>query len=182
MLFPKPMALPGTCFCREPAHLFSPKCGCYQFESFCFLGPRHLCLTSFRRSLVLDSTDILVGVKSELGETDPNFPNSGRIQVSVEWYVICSRAASRGFLTYSICFLCSCPSASPEYEGRGAEEINVELARFVERLLRAPGALNLQTLGLIPGRQCWVLYVDVMVRALIGCLNPFASDLTPPFF
>jgi exosome complex RNA-binding protein Rrp42 (RNase PH superfamily) len=35
--------------------------------------------------LILDTTDVLVGVKAELGDSDPQFPNQGRVHVSVEW-------------------------------------------------------------------------------------------------
>lgn len=91
--------------------------------------------------LVLSDTDVLVGIKAELAEPDAATPTAGRIHVSVE----------------------CCPSASPEFEGRGAEELNVQLARFTESILHSASALNLSALSLIPGRQCWALYVDVMV-------------------
>jgi hypothetical protein len=48
-----------------------------------------LVLTSFFFSIIrikLDTTDIIVGIKVEVGEPDPNTPNWGRFQVSVEWY------------------------------------------------------------------------------------------------
>jgi exosome complex component RRP42 len=64
----------------------------------------------------------------------------------------------------------SCPSASPEFEGRGAEELNIELARVIERVLTAPSALDMKSLCLIPGKQCWVLYIDVMVLDSAGNL------------
>ncbi len=37
--------------------------------------------------LHIESTDVLVGVKVELGEPDFNTPNSGKIIASVDWYV-----------------------------------------------------------------------------------------------
>lgn len=33
----------------------------------------------------LSNTDILVSVKVEVGEPDPDFPDQGRLQVHVEW-------------------------------------------------------------------------------------------------
>lgn len=110
--------------------------------------------------MVLADTDVLVGVKAELGEPEAAAPSSGRVHVSVEWYLPFISLCLRLLLIDSVT---SCPSASPEFEGRGADELNVELARFTERYLKAPGALNLHGLTLIPGRQCWVLYVDIMV-------------------
>lgn len=35
--------------------------------------------------LVLDTTDILVGIKAEIGEVDPSAPDQGRVEVAVEW-------------------------------------------------------------------------------------------------
>lgn len=33
----------------------------------------------------LSNTDVLVGVKVEIGEPDPDFPDQGRLEVHVEW-------------------------------------------------------------------------------------------------
>jgi len=89
----------------------------------------------------LAQTDVLVGVKAEIGEPDLDSPTKGKVQLSVE----------------------CCPSASPEFEGRGAEELNTELARVLERLLQTESAIDLTKLCIIPGKVCWILYVDAMV-------------------
>jgi len=89
----------------------------------------------------LAQTDVLVGVKAEIGEPDLASPNKGKVQLSVE----------------------CCPSASPEFEGRGAEDLNTELARVLERLLQTESALDLTKLCIIPGKVCWILYIDAMV-------------------
>jgi len=91
--------------------------------------------------LVLESTDILVGIKAELGEPDQATPDQGKILVSVE----------------------CCPSASPEFEGRGGNELNVELATVIQRLLNNPSAIDLKKLCLLPGQRCWIIYVDALV-------------------
>lgn len=63
-----------------------------------------------------------------------------------------------------VCFVCfSCPSASPEFEGRGAELLNLELAQTLERMMKNSSAIDLKSLCLIPKLQCWVVYVDVLV-------------------
>jgi len=33
----------------------------------------------------LSSTDVLVGIKVEIGDPDPDFPEQGRLEVQVEW-------------------------------------------------------------------------------------------------
>jgi exosome complex RNA-binding protein Rrp42 (RNase PH superfamily) len=55
----------------------------------------------------------------------------------------------------------SCPSAAPEYEGRGADALNLELASIVERVLSR--AIDRKTLCLVEGEQCWVLNIDALV-------------------
>mmetsp|Transcript_24732 Transcript_24732/g.53946 ORF Transcript_24732/g.53946 Transcript_24732/m.53946 type:complete len:286 (+) Transcript_24732:43-900(+) len=96
--------------------------------------------------LHLGATDVLVGVKAEVGSPEQGRPNEGRLQVSVE----CS----------------SC--ASPEYIGRGGEEWGSQLARALENSLRPPGSgkgggLDLRPLHIISGKTCWVLYIDALV-------------------
>jgi len=84
-------------------------------------------------------TDVVVGVKAELSRPEATTPNTGTIHFSVE----------------------CCPSASPEFEGKAGEELNHELARMMAQLMK--GGLDLKSLCLLPGKICWVLYVDVMV-------------------
>jgi hypothetical protein len=44
----------------------------------------------------------------------------------------------------SLTNLISCPSASPEYEGRGGSSLNLELGRMLERSLSLPSVLDLK--------------------------------------
>ncbi|KAI8991098.1 ribosomal protein S5 domain 2-type protein [Mycotypha africana] len=97
----------------------------------------------------LGDSDILVGVKVEIGEVDPLRPKQGRIVCNVE---------------------CS-PSASQQFEGRGADELNNTLTRTLDRLFSGPqSGLDLDSLCIIPNQQCWVLYVDAMVMDAAGNL------------
>lgn len=34
----------------------------------------------------MDGTDVLVGVKAELGTPSVDYPDQGRVEVTVEWY------------------------------------------------------------------------------------------------
>eukprot|EP00128_Syssomonas_multiformis_P018211 Colp12_sorted_trinity150504_noHs@17687 len=60
--------------------------------------------------LRLGSTDILVGVKAEIGEPTIESPHNGRVVVSVD---------------------CSATS-SPSFEGRGGELLSLELSQALE--------------------------------------------------
>lgn len=98
--------------------------------------------------LKLDTTDIVVGVKVEVGEPDPVTPKWGRLQFNVE---------------------CA-PSVSPEFEGRGGDELNLDLTRIIERIFVSKDAIDLSKLCIYPGQKCWVLFVDVMVMEYGGNL------------
>lgn len=106
--------------------------------------------------LVLEGTDVLVGVKAELGTPSLDNPEQGRVEVTVE----------------------CCPSASPEFEGRGGSSLNLELGRALERSLSLPSVLDLNSLSLIKGKQCWVIYVDALVLDSTGNLLDALSIAT----
>lgn len=67
----------------------------------------------------------------------------------------------------------SAPSASQQFEGRGADDLNNELTQIMTRILSNTSAtsssassaagINLSKLCIIPGQQCWILYVDALV-------------------
>lgn len=96
----------------------------------------------------LAGTDILVAVNVELEEPTADKPNHGRVESTVD----CTT------------------SASLAYEGNGANDLNQELTRQVNRLIADSGAIDTKALCLIPGKQCWVVYVDAMVLAGEGSL------------
>jgi exosome complex component RRP42 len=109
--------------------------------------------------LKIDNTDILVGIKLEIGEPDIDKPNQGKIKFSVE----------------------CCPSASPEYEGRGAEVLNQELSIVLERIANnttLSNIMELKKLCIIPGKLCWIIYVDAMVLDSNGNLFDAISIAT----
>lgn len=96
----------------------------------------------------LDGTDILVAVNVELEEPDPETPEEGKVTCSVE----CTT------------------SASMEYEGNGATDLNQTLTRQLSQVIGLSGAIDTKEFGLIPGKQCWSLYVDAMVLGAAGNL------------
>lgn len=57
----------------------------------------------------------------------------------------------------------SSANASPEFEGRGGEELGSMLAKTLERAYNHPSAIDLESLCILPGKQCWILYIDAVV-------------------
>jgi len=106
--------------------------------------------------ITLDTTDVLVGIKAELGEPDPEAPNLGKLKVSVE----------------------CCPSASPEFEGRAGTALNVELATVIHRMLQNNRVIDLSKLCLLDGLKCWVIYIDALVLDSGGNLFDAVSIAT----
>jgi len=104
----------------------------------------------------LSNTDVLVGIKAEIGQPKLENPDRGYLQ----FYAEC------------------CPSASPEFEDRGLESLNVELARFLERIICGTNSFDLKPLCIVPGKQCWILYVDVMILDSGGNLFDIISLAT----
>ncbi|KAH8555474.1 ribosomal protein S5 domain 2-type protein [Umbelopsis sp. PMI_123] len=94
-----------------------------------------------------DGTDILVGVKVEIDQVEPDANNVGKIVCNVE---------------------CS-PSASQQFEGHGADDLNNELTQALQRILGGPQCgINFEKLCIIKGQQCWVVYIDAMILDYSG--------------
>ncbi|KAJ1885183.1 hypothetical protein LPJ66_010246 [Kickxella alabastrina] len=95
-------------------------------------------------------TDVLVGIKAEVNSWTPgdNVPEtSGTIVCNVE---------------------CS-PSAAQEFEGRGAEELNIELTQLLDRIFNGPqSGIDFEKLCIIPKQAYWVLHVDALVLDVKG--------------
>lgn len=58
----------------------------------------------------------------------------------------------------------SSANASPEFEGRGGDELGAMLAKSLEKAYNHKSAIDLESLCILPGKQCWVLYIDALVR------------------
>lgn len=92
--------------------------------------------------LRLAKTDILVGVKTEI-----DVPFSDRFdEGKIEFFVDCSA------------------NATPEFEGRGGEELGTEISHMMQKAYSSSQAFDLKTLCIMEHQQCWKLYVDILVR------------------
>nr|SVE92636.1 EOG090X0CWA [Megafenestra aurita] len=103
--------------------------------------------------LRLANSDILVGVKVELSTPTPEKPLEGRL----EFFVDCSA------------------NATPEFEGRGGENLANEICRFLQRSYASESILNLTELCVLPGQQCWILYADILILECGGNLYDAVS-------
>ncbi|HIP75540.1 MAG TPA: exosome complex protein Rrp42, partial [Thermococcus paralvinellae] len=89
----------------------------------------------------LGNTQVLVGVKIDLGEPFPDLPDKGVMTTNVELV----------------------PLASPTFEPGPPDERAIELARVVDRGIRESQAIDLERLVIVPGKLVRVVFIDVHV-------------------
>jgi len=89
----------------------------------------------------LGSSQVLVGVKMQPGEPFPDTPNRGVIITNAELV----------------------PLASPTFEPGPPSEVGIELARVVDRGVRESKAVDLEALCIVPGKQVWIIFIDVHI-------------------
>lgn len=94
------------------------------------------------------NTQVIAGVKVELGEPFPDTPDKGLLVVNAEVL----------------------PLASPYAEPGPPDEDAIELARVADRGVRESQMLNLPELALIPGRKVYAVFVDVSILNVDGNL------------
>lgn len=82
---------------------------------------------------------VVVGVKVEIGRPEPDEPNCGIVEFSVD---------------------CSA-NASPKFEGRGGEDLSQEISIVLTNALKP--AINRESLCITEGHKVWIIYVDVLV-------------------
>jgi exosome complex component RRP42 len=89
----------------------------------------------------LGKTEVMVGIKIEVGTPFPDVPNAGVLTVNAELV----------------------PLASPTFEPGPPNENAVELARVVDRGIRESKAIELEKLCAVPGKKVFIVFVDVYV-------------------
>lgn len=89
----------------------------------------------------LGNTQVLVGVKVDIGQPFKDTPNQGVLVVHAE----------------------NVPLASPIFEPGPPDENAIELARVIDRSLREVKAVDLESLVIRAGEKVWNLWVDVYV-------------------
>ncbi len=96
----------------------------------------------------LGATDLLVGVKMELGSPYADRPDSGVLIVVAELR----------------------PGASPTFELGPPKPPAIELARVVDRGIRSADTVDVSKLGIEPGEKVWLLFVDIHILDYEGNL------------
>ena len=89
----------------------------------------------------LGKTEVLVGIKIEVGTPFPDVPDKGALTVNAELV----------------------PLASPSFEPGPPKENAVELARVVDRGIRESKAIVLEELCVEPGKKVFIVFIDVYV-------------------
>lgn len=103
--------------------------------------------------LRLANTDVLVGIKTEIDVPNSNCPDFGKI----EFFVDCSA------------------NATPEFEGRGGEQLATQISCCLQRAYQSSQAFDLRQLSILRGKQCWKLYVDILILECGGNLYDAVS-------
>jgi len=89
----------------------------------------------------LGKTEVMVGIKIEIGEPFSDVPNQGVLTVNAELV----------------------PLASPKFEPGPPNENAIELARVVDRGIRESKAISTEKLCIIPGKKVFIVFVDLWV-------------------
>jgi exosome complex component RRP42 len=96
----------------------------------------------------MGNTDVLVGVKINVGEPYPDTPNRGILTTNAELV----------------------PIASPSFETGPPREGSIELARVVDRGIRESKTIDLEKLCIKEGEKVWVVFIDIHVLDYDGNL------------
>ena len=91
--------------------------------------------------VLLGRTEVMVGIKIEIGQPFSDTPNEGVLTVNTELV----------------------PLASSTFEPGPPDENSIEIARVVDRGIRESKAIDLEKLCIEPGKKVFVVFVDVYV-------------------
>jgi exosome complex component RRP42 len=91
--------------------------------------------------VLLGKTEVMAGVKIEIGQPFPDMPNDGVLTVNAELV----------------------PLASPTFEPGPPDENSIELARIVDRGIRESKAVDLGKLCIEAGKKVFIIFVDIYV-------------------
>jgi len=96
----------------------------------------------------LGNTQVMAGIKIEPGEPFFDTPDQGVLQVHAELV----------------------PLASPQFEPGPPDENSIELARVIDRSLRDPKAIDLNSLAIRHGDKVWMIWLDLYILDYDGNL------------
>lgn len=97
----------------------------------------------------LGNTQVLVGVKADVGEPFPDTPDKGVLISNTELL----------------------PLASPTFEPGPPNENAIEIARVVDRAIRSADAVDMSSLVIVEGKLVYMLFLDMYVLDYDGNLE-----------
>lgn len=101
----------------------------------------------------IGETQVVCGVKMDIGDPYPDTPNSGVITTAAELI----------------------PLASPDFEAGPPREDAIELARVVDRGIRESEVIKLGDLCIMPAEKIWIIFIDIHIIDHDGNLFDAAS-------
>ncbi len=96
----------------------------------------------------LGNTDVLVGIKMEVGQPFADTPDKGVLTTNTELI----------------------PLASPTFEAGPPDQDAIELARVIDRGIRESEMIDLQKLCIKAGEEVWINFIDIYVLDYDGNL------------
>ena len=99
--------------------------------------------------LKLGNTQVLVGVKADVGEPFPDTPDKGVLVSNTELL----------------------PLASPTFEPGPPNENSIEVARVVDRAIRSADAIDMSSLVITEGKLVYMIFLDMYVLDYDGNLE-----------
>jgi exosome complex component RRP42 len=101
----------------------------------------------------IGNTQVLTGIKMEIGEPYPDTPDQGAMSTAAELI----------------------PLASPDFESGPPDKESIELARVVDRGIRESGLIDVEKLCIISGEKVWIVFIDIHILDYDGNLFDAAS-------
>jgi len=101
----------------------------------------------------IGNTQVLAGIKMDVGEPYPDTPESGVLTTAAELI----------------------PLASPDFESGPPQEDAIELARVVDRGVRESEVIELEKLCIEPNEKVWIIFLDIHILDYDGNLFDAAS-------
>ena len=101
----------------------------------------------------IGNTQVLVGIKMDIGEPFSDSPNMGVLSTAAELV----------------------PLASPDFESGPPREDAIELARVVDRGVRESKVVDIEKLVVTPGEKVWLVFIDIHILDYDGNLFDAAS-------
>jgi len=101
----------------------------------------------------IGNTQVLAGIKLDVGEPYPDSPESGVLTTAAELI----------------------PLASPDFESGPPQADAIELARVVDRGVRESEVVEVEKLCIEPGEKVWIVFIDLHILDYDGNLFDAAS-------